>query len=308
MSVFSEKPVASQSKDGKRLFLKHGPIELVIEAEGATQDDRKAAYHAAHAAFQTILPQLCGELALLRSAPEPRRALPESVVGKAMHRTILPFAATNFVTPMIAVAGSVADHVLQSMRDAANLTKAYVNNGGDIALYLKGEATFELGICSDIASGVIQKGVTLRADDKVGGVATSGWKGRSHSLGIADAVTVFADNAATADCAATLIANAVDVPTAKQIKRQAAQELSPDSDLGERLVTIGVGPLSGMDIDSALSRGAHVAQRYLESGLIASAYLSLQGRHRIVSLDKAIAPKILTEFGMHQTRHGETHA
>ena len=31
------------------------------------------------------------------------------------------------------------------------------------------------------------------------GVATSGWRGRSHSLGIADSVTVVARNAAAAD-------------------------------------------------------------------------------------------------------------
>ena len=308
MSVFSEKPVASQSQDGKRLYLKHGPIELVIEAEGVALQDRKAAHLAAHAAFQTILPELCGELTLLRSVLDPKRAIPESVVGKAMHQAILPFAGTSFVTPMIAVAGSVADHVLQAMLSAANLSKAFVNNGGDIAFYLSDDETFELGICSDISSGTIHKGVTLCAADKIGGVATSGWKGRSHSLGIADAVTVFAENAAIADCAATLIANAVDVPNAPQIIRQPANARSPDSDLGERLVTVGVGPLKQFDIELALGRGVDVAQNYLDSGLIVSAYLSLQDRHRIVTMGEVAALGNLTEFGNAQTHHGETHA
>ena len=44
------------------------------------------------------------------------------------------------------------------------------------------------------------------------GIATSGWRGRSFSLGIADAVTVLAATAAEADAAATVIANAVDLP------------------------------------------------------------------------------------------------
>ena len=44
------------------------------------------------------------------------------------------------------------------------------------------------------------------------GIATSGWRGRSFSLGIADAVTVLAATAAEADAAATMIANAVDLP------------------------------------------------------------------------------------------------
>lgn len=313
MSIFSEKPVASQSQDGKRLYLKHGPIELVIEAEGVTSQDRKAAYQAAHAAFQTILPDLCGELALLRSTYHPKCATPESVVGNAMHEAIIPFANSCFVTPMIAVAGSVADHVLHSMRNAANLTKAFVNNGGDIALYLGEDETFDLGICSDIGSGTVHKGITLCAADKIGGVATSGWKGRSHSLGIADAVTVFAENAAIADCAATLIANAIDVPNAPQIIRQPANALSPDSDLGKHLVTTGVGPLKQFDIEAALGRGVDVAQHYRENGLIVSAYLSLQDRHRIVTMDDASVDDAsrqgkLTRFGPRQTHHGEIYA
>jgi len=285
MSVFSEKPVASQSQDGKQLYLKHGPIELVIKAEGVTPQDRKAAYLAAHAAFQTILPDLCGELALLRSPLDPKRALPESVVGKAMRKAILPFAATSFVTPMIAVAGSVADHILRAMRSAANLTKAFVNNGGDIALYLAEGESFELGICSDIGAGTIHKGETLYAADKIGGVAT-----------------------AIADCAATLIANAVDVPNGSQIIRQPANLLSPDSDLGDRLVTVGVGSLKQFDIESALGRGADVAQSYRESGLIVSAYLSLQDRHRIVTTDEVAALGNLTRAGNVQVHHGETYA
>ena len=313
MSVFAEKPVASQSQDGKRLYLKHGPIELVIEAEGVTPQDRKVAYQAAHAAFQTILPELCSELVLLRLMYDPKRARPESVVGKAMHEAIIPFAKTCFVTPMIAVAGSVADHVLHSMRRAANLTKAFVNNGGDIALYLRDSETFDLGICSDVSSGTVHKGITLCAADKIGGVATSGWKGRSHSLGIADAVTVFAKNAAIADCAASLIANAVDLPNAPQIIRQPANVLSPDSDLGGRLVTTSVGPLKQFDIEAALGRGADVAQNYRDSGLIVSAFLSLQDHHRIVtiddvSVDDTSGPEKFTTVGTSQTHHGETYA
>ena len=308
MSVFSEKPVASQSQDGKRLYLKHGPIELIIEAEGVTRKDRKAAYQAAHAAFQTILPDLCGELLLLRSSPDVKRAFPESVVGQMMYRTVLPFVETSFVTPMIAVAGSVADHVLLSMRNAANLTKAFVNNGGDIALYLGEGESFDLGICSDIGSGAIHKGVTLCAADKIGGVATSGWKGRSHSLGIADAVTVFAENAAIADCAATLIANAVDAPNAPQIIRQPANALSPDSDLGDRMVTTGVGPLKQFDIEAALGRGADVAQHYIDCGLIVSAYLSLQDHHRIATMGDVAQLEKITRFETRQTHHGETYA
>jgi ApbE superfamily uncharacterized protein (UPF0280 family) len=67
-------------------------------------------------------------------------------------------------------------------------------------------------------------------------VATSGWRckgkgGRSFSFGIADAVTVLAGSAAAADAAATVIANAVDLPGHGAITRRPASAIDPDSDL-----------------------------------------------------------------------------
>ena len=84
----------------------------------------------------------------------------------------------------------------------------------------------------------------IEADDPARGIATSGRHGRSFSLGIADAVTVLARTAAQADAAATIIANAVDLPGHPAILRCPAHDLQPDSDLGARLVTRDVGDLS----------------------------------------------------------------
>ena len=113
------------------------------------------------------------------------------------------------------------------------------------------------------------------------GVATSGWQGRSQSLGIADSVTVLAPTAAAADAAATLIANAVDLPGHRAIRRCPAREISPDSDLGARLVTVEVGPLGQRDIDRALDAGLAFARGVADKGLIRAARLSLQGHVRI---------------------------
>ncbi|MEM9431289.1 MAG: UPF0280 family protein, partial [Pseudomonadota bacterium] len=113
--------------------------------------------------------------------------------------------------------------------------------------------------------------------------ATSGWRGRSLSLGIADAVSVAAGTAAGADAAATLIANAVDLPGHPGIRRVPASEISPESDLGARLVTTAVGPLSDQDCQMALTRGAALAERFRARGLIEQAQLSLAGRRRIVA-------------------------
>jgi len=123
---------------------------------------------------------------------------------------------------------------------------------------------------------------TIRADDGICGVATSGRHGRSFSLGIADAVTVLARTAARADAAATIIANAVDLPGHAAIVRQPACDILPDSELGDRLVTRDVGPLDGNDIADALAAGEAQARQLLAAGLIEGAVLQLRGELRIV--------------------------
>jgi ApbE superfamily uncharacterized protein (UPF0280 family) len=101
-------------------------------------------------------------------------------------------------------------------------------------------------------------------------------------LGIADAVTVLADRAAAADAAATIIANAVDLPGHPAIVRVPACELAPDSDLGDRLVTHAVGELSDVEVNQALAEGVRTAELLLRIGLIRSAALSLLGETRVV--------------------------
>ena len=166
----------------------------------------------------------------------------------------------EFLTPMAAVAGSVADEIIAAMRAAADLDKAYVNNGGDIAVHLAPGNEMRAAIAGT-GHGLADR-LAISAADPVRGIATSGWRGRSFSLGIADAVTVLAKDAAAADAAATLIANAVDLPGHGAIIRQPANELSPDSDLGDRLVTTDVGPLTPIEIEDALGRGTSVAEAY----------------------------------------------
>ncbi len=114
------------------------------------------------------------------------------------------------------------------------------------------------------------------------GIATSGWRGRSFSLGIADAVTVLAVNASTADATATLIANAVDLPGHPNIWRVPADELQPDSDLGHRLVTRDVGELTPEEIAEALGGGVAYAQTLVRNGTIIAAALHLGGETRVV--------------------------
>src|SRR6185295_4152409 len=167
-----------------------------------------------------------------------------------------------FITPMAAVAGAVAEEILGAMT-AKQLDRAYVNNGGDIALHLASGEQFTVGLVDRPDRPGLMKTSVIDFDDPARGIATSGRHGRSFSLGIADAVTVLARTAAQADAAATIIANAVDLPGHPAVLRCPAHDLQPDSDLGARLVTRDVGALRAWEIASALDAGADQARRLL---------------------------------------------
>jgi uncharacterized protein len=263
--------------DGRRLHLQDGPIDLIVEA-GASEVHRRAAYDAASDRFTGLLDELCAELTELRKPADPARCRLRGVVARRMHAAVAPFADSQFITPMAAVAGSVAEEVLGAMCDAAQLERAYVNNGGDIALHLTTGARFAVGLMDRPDAKGVMRSMVLDADDPVRGVATSGWRGRSFSRGIADAVTVLARSASQADAAATIIANAVDLPGHASIVRRPANELQPDSDLGALLVTRGVGHLSVNEVDIALESGATCARKLLAAGLIEGAALFLEGK------------------------------
>ncbi len=273
ISVFREEARANWLPDGRRLHLRHGPIDLIVEASGP---GRGRACAQAAGAFGHILRDLVGEIDLLKSPVRGTRSCPRGKIATAMWRAARACSSHGFATPMIAVAGAVADHVLARMLAGTDLDRAYVNNGGDIAVHLAPGHSFDVGICTDPASGAIASRATIRADDRVGGLATSGWRGRSHSLGIADAVTVLARNAAMADAAATLIANAIDLADCPAVRRMPACALSPDSDLGSRLVTVDVGRLSQAQIATALARGREAARKMLDEGLVAAVFASLK--------------------------------
>ena len=168
------------------------------------------------------------------------------------------------------------------MTSGRRLARAYVNNGGDIALHLGPGETFSIGMVDRPDRPNLFGRATIGAADRVRGVATSGWRGRSFSLGVADAVTVLAGSAALADAAATLIANAVDIPGHPAIERAPACDLDPQSDLGERRVTVAVGPLTPGEIERALASGAAEAELWRGGGIIKAAALRLGKGTRLV--------------------------
>ena len=260
-----------------RLHLQHGPIDCIVEAIGEG-DEVDTAYAQAIRRFECILPALVGELAVLRTPLGAAHPLVRGPVAKRMVAAVWPHREV-FITPMAAVAGAVADELLAALVHGRTLHKAYVNDGGDIALHLDGYAEFDVGIAGNPAMAMLHGGLKVSAASKVRGIATSGWRGRSQSLGIADAVTVLAESAAAADAAATLIANAVNVEH-PAIHRLPARVVKEDSDLGDLPVTVDVGPLPPAAVEAALDAGTRAAVELCNRGLVVDAYLSLNGLWR----------------------------
>jgi len=269
--------------DTQRWHFQHGPIDLVISADGDA-----AALASAHAAawqrFEQVLPELVLELPLLRQAVSSKATdCPlKGPVARRMWQACRPYAM-DFITPMAAVAGSVAQEIIACYQ-RPGIARAWVNNGGDIAMHLTPGQSLKVGLYADIARlDVAQLQDQLLLDGQfsveaampVRGVATSGWRGRSFSMGIADSVTVLARTAAQADAAATVIANAVNVDDAR-VQRAPAASLKDDSDLGQRLVTTGVPPLAPALVLQALQAGLATARALQSEGLIDSALLVCQ--------------------------------
>ena len=321
-----ETPTARLLPGGRRLLLQHGPIDLVIEADGEA-DAVRVAREAAMRRFDGLLEELCGELPLLRARALPRAAgplhhaahgppppvgeetqtapprllshrergttrrvverAPDAATGpiaRRMQAAVAPFAGRTFITPMAAVAGAVAEEILGVMCRAAPLRRAFVNNGGDIALHLAvGEST-RIGLVDRPDRPSLFGTTTIASDDPIRGVATSGYPGRSFSRGIAEAVTVLARTAAMADAAATVIANAVDLPGHPAVERLPANAVQTDSDLGDILVTRRVGQLAAAEIEAAIAAGLREAAHLRDEGLIEAVAIHLQGTSRVLSL------------------------
>ncbi|MEH2510419.1 ApbE superfamily uncharacterized protein (UPF0280 family) [Nitrobacteraceae bacterium AZCC 1564] len=266
--------------DGKRLHLQDGPIDLIIEADGS-EEPVKVAYRVAMHRFTAVLDELCEELSELRRPAVATHCALRGPIARRMYDAVAPFAQEHFITPMAAVAGAVAEEILSVMQREANLKRAYVNNGGDIAYHLTPDHWYAVGLVDQPERAVPFCRVAIRHNSAIRGIATSGRHGRSFSLGIADAVTVFAASASKADAAATIIANSVDLPQRHGIMRVPAREIDLNSDLGDRLVVRGVPHLELSEVEAALDAGCLVAEQSMCSGLIEGAVLRLQNTTRI---------------------------
>jgi len=252
-------------EEDNRLFLQHGPTNIVIEALGI---NKNLAYLNAKNYFETLLEELVLDLTLLKKEVVLNRKF-NNKISQSMQDATEQFIP-SFITPMAAVAGSIADNILKVLIDDTHLEKAYVNNGGDISFYLNENQTMK-GSLAAIPNMITE----IKHKNCSRGIATSGWRGKSFSRGIADSVTVLANNAAIADAAATMIGNAVDIYDHPNIKKKPANFIYEDSDLNNLLVTVEVGKLTKIEIEQALKNGYQTAIEYVQKDLINTALIQL---------------------------------
>ena len=268
--------------DNQSLLVENGPMRLTIQAWNNHRFDMAAARQAGNFAFacleqvaacRHLLQQCTAELTeddLLEKLDPRKFPVPVTMVKNTW--------AINSpdLTPMAAVAGSIADGVADYLFQKG-CAKVIVDNGGDIAVRLSGAETARVGVRSDISSATITHVITLDSRSPSWGINTSGLGGRSVTRGIATAAAVLAYSSARADAAATDIANACFVDD-EGIVQVPAGQLDPMTDIPDIPVTVLVKDLKPDTTDRSLERSLERAKRYVESGLILGAIITAGGK------------------------------
>lgn len=247
--------------DDGRVFVDYGPASMVITARRGEETLSELA-RSAFPRIRDHLAEIAGQLPRLRQYPGDADFSGLEGLPRVMAEAVLATGEPT-LTPMAAVAGTMADAVADWLF-AQGADLVLVNNGGDIALRLGPGRQVRMGILPDL-NGAISQVVTIRAEDGIGGVCTSGLGGRSFTRGIARSVTVFSRRCATADACATHIANCSYVPSPR-VQTCLAGDLDPQSDIAGLQIVCGTQTLEPEEVRRGLEQVRQEAQRQRERG------------------------------------------
>lgn len=208
-----------------------GPTTLTVNVE---RDGKPNAFDKTRLVehVKEILADIRGCLPVLKQkAYKIRRTTYLPMVARRMVDAVKAVDETS-LTPMAAVAGAVAEQLKECLI-GEGLEFLSVNNGGDIAIVNKRSKPVTIRI------GDIERSCSTPYILKIGelidfGVATSGFGGRSFTLGLADIVSVVASSAPLADAAATHIGNSTNFDAASVVRRKAVQ-IDPSTDIPEEM-------------------------------------------------------------------------
>ena len=281
VSVLAHGATASRL-DGNRLFLQHGPINLVVHAAGCGHRGRRILPGADRRIFRIGSARWSTSCRDCAGVETERLALPRGPIARRMAAAVRTCRA-GFVTPhgggrrcggrrgcsdpRVAVR-SRACLCEQRRRHCTAPRRRDPPVGGRGAVAPRGDS-----------AGAHRHRVRF---GPCAASRTSGWQGRSHSLGIADAVTVLAPSAAVADAAATLIANRRGRRSPRHSPGTRPRTRPRTATWAIRLVTVSVPPLGPEAIGAALDAGVRAARALRARNVIEGAALTLQGHWRIL--------------------------
>jgi len=257
--------------DEESVLVECGPMRLVIRAWNKKQPQTKLARRAAEESISYL--ERIARCRPLLSRPIPDiEDLPGDELALGMINSTRAIGDHD-LTPMAAVAGTIADAVANWLFER-EATRVIVDNGGDIAVRLAKGESVTVGVRPRVTSWHISHVINLDSDHSAWGVTTSGVGGRSLTRGIASAVTVLSTRASVADAAATAIANACFVKDDRIIQQPAAK-MDPISDLKDIPVTTEVGPLSSEKVLAAIKSARQKAEDLSDKGIILGAFIAL---------------------------------
>ena len=273
---------------GGSVLAESGPMRLVISASTGKVVQSKMALRAAEESFGFLKRVARHRKFLGRQFLQSREQMKDPLVLKMINSVMM--VGDEDLTPMAAVAGTIADEVADFLFERG-ITKVVVDNGGDVAIRADREDPITVGIRPDVNDQAVSYVIGLDPDFHSHGVATSGLGGRSLTRGIASAASVVARTASLADAAATAVANASFLAD-DQVFRRPAEELDPYTDIAGLDVTVKVGLLSEEKKNRAVSQAIRRAEELVQREVILGAFVAVQGVHGMTRYlrDRLIEP------------------
>ncbi len=255
-----------------------GPMRLVISAFVGKNPQPEMNRLAAKKAFDYLADVARVKSSLMRPQKE-TDPCPTTSPARKMLESVRLLGDTS-LTPMAAVAGTIADEVADFLF-SRGMTRVIINNGGDIAVRLMAPASVRVGLRENVESPDFIYSVRLTVPpEKEGaafGVATSGLGGRSLTRGIASAATVIAGTASLADAAATAVSNAGFVKAPGVVQRP-AETIDPQTDIPGMMVTVEAKDLGRKARSQSLSRSLELAEALVEKGIVLGAFVAVDGK------------------------------
>jgi ApbE superfamily uncharacterized protein (UPF0280 family) len=243
------------------LLVDYGPVQMTIKAKKGNKSVAEELWAAGE-----YVKKLLHQLAPFQQAAKGLAVKSEDIshLPEILRKMVAAVNDTGepTLTPMAAVAGTFSDLVADFLF-SPEMEYVIVNNGGDIAIRGNGTHNLKVGIAQAIEANQYTHYLEVDQESSIGGVATSGFGGRSFTKGIATAAVVAAESCRVADAWATLVGNAAFFPD-PAILQVPANQIDPNTDLQGQLITAKVGNISPITVERALATAIDFAKGLIQ--------------------------------------------